>query len=142
MPKSHKHQEAPQPRNRLAAAANTARDSVDDVATRTVEIIEENPLAVLAGGLAIGAVIAALIPKSRREVRLLAPVGRQITDRARGAVDHAKESAKEQLGLSSGGDGQDGSPLVQGVLKAVATAGLAALQQQQGSRPQSHSAND
>ena len=144
MPKTAPNQPTPEPQGRFAHAADTARENLDDVTARTVEIIEENPLAVLAGGLAVGAIVAALIPKSRREMRLLAPVGRQITDRAKGAVDTAKESAKEQLGLSSGGSG-DGhgagtNPLVQSVLAALATAGLSALQKQ-GTQQQSNTGN-
>ena len=123
---------APEPQNRLAHAAGTARDGLDEAAARTVEIIEENPLAVIAGGLAVGAIVAALIPKSRREMRLLAPVGRQITERAKGAVDSVKAGASEQIGALAGGEGNGGgtNPLVQSVLAALATAGLNALQKQ------------
>lgn len=65
--------------------------------------IEEAPLLALAGGLAAGAVLAALIPASRKERELLGPVAGRIKDRAGEAVNAAKEAGQarlDELGLT------------------------------------------
>src|SRR5665213_871824 len=70
-------------RERTSAFYGSARDSARDAGRRTVEGIESNPMAVVVGGLALGVLIGALVPGSRRERELFGPVGRRITDTAR-----------------------------------------------------------
>src|SRR5215212_4553683 len=65
--------------------------------------IEEAPLLALAGGLAAGAVLAALIPASRKERELLGPVARRAKDKASDAVGAAKDAGRarlDELGLT------------------------------------------
>lgn len=50
----------------------------------------EAPLAILAGAIAAGAVLAALLPASKRERALLNPLTDNIKDRAAAAVSAAK----------------------------------------------------
>jgi hypothetical protein len=59
--------------------------------------VDGSPLLALGGGLALGALIAALLPKSKAEDRLLGSVGGRITDTARTAADAAKEAGREKL---------------------------------------------
>jgi hypothetical protein len=47
--------------------------------------------------LAVGALLAALLPKTRAEDKLLGPVGGKITDGARAAAGAAKEAGREKL---------------------------------------------
>ena len=57
----------------------------------------------LAGGLAAGAALAALIPASRKERELLGPVAGRIKDKAGEAVSAAKEAGQarlDELGLT------------------------------------------
>lgn len=75
-----------------------AIDAYDNARNTAVGGIEESPLLALAGGLAIGAVLAALIPASRKERELLGPVAGRIKDRAGEAVDAAKEAGQARLG--------------------------------------------
>ena len=106
---------------RYARAADAATDTIDSA-----------PLAVLAGGIAIGALAGALIPRSTREKELLAPVGRQLNQRATAAVAAAREAGKEEfagLGLTKGAAKHQAKSLLQGVAKAVTTAGTAAARQ-------------
>jgi hypothetical protein len=49
------------------------------------------------GGLAIGALVAALLPRTSREDELLGDVGRKINDSAREAARAAREAGKGQL---------------------------------------------
>lgn len=73
-------------------------------ATRSpTEAIDEAPLVALAAGIAAGALIAALLPVTRRERELARPVGERVTAAARGAADAARRAGSDklrELGLS------------------------------------------
>lgn len=116
------------------AAANKALDKTlagaHDAADRTAKAINANPIPVLAGGLVIGALAGALIPRSKREVELLAPVGQRIKTTATGAVTSAKQTGLAELGalgLSRDALGDQAGKLVGGILTALVTAGTAAV---------------
>ncbi len=86
-------------RDRAGSAYETAR-------RRTAEGIDSNPLAAVAGGLALGALAAALLPRTRREEELFGDVGRRLSDTAREAARAAREAGREQieeLGLNKDG---------------------------------------
>lgn len=109
------------------ATANTARD----LAHKTASGIEANPMAVLVGGIAVGVLAGAFVPRSARETKLLATVGKRITDTARGAVDAARDTAKSELdvlGLTHNAARDQVGKLLGDVVKALATAGTAALE--------------
>ena len=60
----------------------------------------------MAGGLALGMIAGALLPRTEREEQLLGPTGRKITDKAREATQAAKDAARQQideLGLTKDG---------------------------------------
>jgi hypothetical protein len=59
--------------------------------------IAKNPLALVAGGVALGAVIGALIPRPQQEKDLLAPVGKRIADGATAAAAAAREAGKAEI---------------------------------------------
>jgi hypothetical protein len=106
-----------------------AKDAAADAARRTADALESNPLAIVAGGIAIGALAGALIPRSAKEKELLAPLGRTLGERARGALDAAREAGQGELqnaGLSKDAAKDQVKSLFQGVLKAATTAGSAA----------------
>lgn len=114
-----------------ADAYDTARARVGDAAHTTVETFESNPLGVLVGGLALGALVAALLPRSQREKELLASVGRKVNAAATAALDAAKDAGRaelDQLGLTPNAARDQAKSVFQGVLKAVGTAGTAAAQ--------------
>ena len=56
-----------------------------------------NPLALVAGGIAIGAVVGLLLPRLDKERELLAPVGAKLADRARDTIDAAKEAGRAEF---------------------------------------------
>ena len=85
-------------RERTAAAYDATRDKADQARRRAAEEIDENPIVALVGGIALGAVAAAVLPRTRREVEALGPLGNKITDAARGAVDKARSAGKEKIG--------------------------------------------
>lgn len=127
----------PAPKSAVAktrAAANKALDrtldGARDAADRTVKAIDSNPIPVLVGGLAIGALAGALLPRSKREAELLAPVGQRIRATTSGAVSAAKDVGINELGalgLSKSALNDQAGKLVGNILKALATAGTAAV---------------
>ncbi|HEY0113736.1 MAG TPA: hypothetical protein VGB59_11400 [Allosphingosinicella sp.] len=86
---------------RAAEAYQTARErtaaAYASAGRRTSQGIESNPVAAVAGGLALGAIVAALLPRTQKEEELLGAVGRRINDSARDAARAARESGKQQL---------------------------------------------
>ncbi|KTT70015.1 hypothetical protein [Sphingomonas endophytica] len=112
-------------------ALDTAKHRAEDAAHKAGEALETNPLAVLAGGLVLGAIVAAVLPRSQREKELLASVGRKLNAAATAALDAAKEAGRselDQLGLTPNAARDQAKSLFQGVLKAAGTAGSAAAQ--------------
>jgi len=122
---------------RMESALATARGATNDAlhetrkaAARAGKAIETNPLAVVAGGIAIGLAAGALLPKTKRESELLGPVGKRLTGVATGAAEAAREAAKAELGslpLSKDAAKAQVSKLIDQVAKAVSSAGEAAL---------------
>lgn len=84
-------QHNPTPRERAIDAYESARE-------RTTDGIGQAPLLALAGGLAVGALLAALIPASRKEKELLGPVTDRIKDKATDAASAAREAGQQRLG--------------------------------------------
>lgn len=112
--------------DRVAAAYAAAREKTGQAG----EKIEANPLAALLGGIAIGAIAGALIPRLAKEKELLAPLGDKIGEAARAALDAGKTAgsgALEEAGLSSDQIRQQVSKLVEQALKAASEAGTAAV---------------
>jgi len=111
---------------RVAAAYAAARDKTGQAG----EKLEANPLAALLGGIAIGAIAGALIPRLAKEKELLAPLGEKIGEAARAALDAGKTAgsgALEEAGLSSDQIRAQVSKLVEQALKAASEAGTAAV---------------
>lgn len=95
----------------------------------TAQTIDAAPLAVLAGGIAVGALAGALIPRSQKEKDLLAPVGRELSQRASAAVAAARDTGKEEfseLGLTKRAAKGQAKSLLEGVTQALTNAGAAA----------------
>ena len=107
------------------------RDKVSDAARTAVEAIEKNPLAILVGGVAIGALAGAIIPRSAKEKELLAPLGARLGDSARQAFSAAREAGKQELGnagLTPDAARERGRSVIDGVVQALSSAGSAAAQ--------------
>ena len=79
------------------SARERAIEAYDNARERARDGIDGAPLLALGGGLALGALVAALLPKTRAEERLLGDVGGRITGGARDAFDAAKEAGREKL---------------------------------------------
>src|SRR5438477_7628730 len=110
-------------RQRAIEAYDSARDRVSDT-------LGEAPLIALAGGLAAGALIAALLPRTKSEARLVRPTARRVKETARAAYTAAKDtgSAKlDELGLNREKGEETIRSLLQGVTDAAKASGQAAF---------------
>lgn len=85
-------------RDSASHAYESTREGASSAAARAGEGIDANPLAVLAGGIALGAILGALIPKSQSEQKVLGPLGKRLSETATAAAAAAREAGKEQLG--------------------------------------------
>ncbi len=107
-------------------AYDVARDKASQAKARTSDSIDEAPLVALAGGLAVGVLLAALLPRTAQENKLLGPIGGRITGGARNAVDAAKEAGRDKLNeLNLTRDA--GSSALENIIKGVTDAALGAV---------------
>ena len=84
-------------RSRAIEAYDDAREGVAGAGKRASEGIDEAPLIALAAGLAAGALLAALLPRTKSETRLLRPTADKLTGTARAAVEAAREAGTSRL---------------------------------------------
>lgn len=84
-------------RQRAIEAYDSTRESASDASRRAGQAIGEAPLVALGAGLAVGALLAALLPATRRERQLLGPYGTRVTGAARDAADAARKVGSEKL---------------------------------------------
>jgi hypothetical protein len=107
------------------------RDAAADAARATTDAIEANPLGIVVGGLAVGALIGALLPRSDKERELLAPVGKRLNETARAAVDTAKAQGLAELesrGFTRDAAREQVKNVLGGLSAAAGKAGAAAGQ--------------
>lgn len=108
---------ASSPRQRAIEAYSDARD-------RAVDTLGEAPLLALAGGLAAGALIAALLPRTQTESRLVRSTARRVKESARSALDAARDTGTERL--SAMGLSRDkGEETIRNLLSGLADAARA-----------------
>lgn len=107
-------------------AFGNARDKASEARAIAGDGIEEAPLIALAGGLAVGVLLAALLPRTAQEDRLLGPIGEKITGGARNAVEAAKGAGRDKLAeLNITRDA--GSSAIEQIIKGVSDAALGAV---------------
>jgi len=84
-------------RQRAIEAYDGAREGVAGAGKRATDGIDEAPLVALAAGLAAGALLAALLPRTQSETRLLRPTADKLTGTARAAAEAAREAGTSRL---------------------------------------------
>jgi ElaB/YqjD/DUF883 family membrane-anchored ribosome-binding protein len=118
-------------RERAAGAYATAREKARSAGRSAADGMDQNPLAALLGGLALGAVIGALLPRTEREGQLLGAAGEKIRGAAREAGSAAREAGQEklaELGISRDHARDTIKSLLDGVIAAAGHAGSAAVE--------------
>lgn len=114
-------------RQRAIEAYGSARGRVGDAGRRAGDALDEAPLVAIAAGLAAGAAIAALLPRSRTEDRLLKPVTDRAREIAQSAIQAAKDAGRErldELGLTK----ERGSETIKSILDGARDAAKASAQ--------------
>ena len=104
-----------------------AIEAYDSAKRKATGGLEEAPLLALAGGLAAGAVLAALIPATRKERELLGPVAGRIKDKANDAVNAARDAGQarlDELGLTR----DKGSETLRSILEGAGDAAKASAE--------------
>ena len=117
-------------RQRAADAYDSARSSVSGAGRRASESLDEAPLLALAGGLAAGALIAALLPRTDAETRALRPIGKRIKGSAGAAAQAAKDAGTArlgELGLTKDRGSDVLRSIIEGATDAAKTSAQAAL---------------
>lgn len=112
-------------RDQASHALEVSRDSASSAAQKASDAIETNPLAVLAGGLALGVLVGALLPRSQKESDLLAPLGQRLRDGVTAAFDAARDAGKsemEEQGLTRDAARDQGKDLLDGLMKVLTAA--------------------
>lgn len=110
-------------------AIDSAKAGAGKVRATAADGIEANPVAAVIGGLVLGAVAGALLPRSDREAQLLRPVGSKLNEAALGAFAAAKEAGRQSLsehGLSRDAAREQVGKLVDAATKTATAAGSAA----------------
>ncbi|OYY67076.1 hypothetical protein [Sphingomonas sp. 28-62-11] len=121
-----------------SSAIETVVDTAQAAARRTAAGIDSNPLAVLAGGIAVGVLAGALLPRTDRETEMLGPVGKRLTESAAAAARAARDAGTAELmaaGISRDAARAQVGKLIDGVITAVKTAGDAATKANQPAPP-------
>lgn len=112
------------------SARERAIDAYESAREQAREQVGGSPLLALGGGLALGALVGALLPKTKAEVRMMGKVGSRITTSARDAYDAAKDAGREKLSeLNITRDAGAGAvqSLIDGIGEAARSSGQAAV---------------
>lgn len=80
-----------------ARGAENSKQMARNAQQKSSEAIDTNPLVSVAGGLALGAIIGALLPTTQRERKLMGETGKKINNRASAAINAAKEAGRERM---------------------------------------------
>lgn len=84
-------------RTRAIEAYDSALDSASSAGRKAGDSIGDAPLIALGAGVALGAVLAAIIPTTRKERDLLRPYGDRVTGAARDAAEAARQAGSDKL---------------------------------------------
>ena len=110
-------------------ARQRAIDAYGRAGRRATDSLGEAPLIALAGGIAAGALIAALLPRTASETRLVRPTARRVRETARDAVEAARQTGTDklnELGITREKGEETIRSLFEGVSDAVKASGQAA----------------
>jgi ElaB/YqjD/DUF883 family membrane-anchored ribosome-binding protein len=116
-------------REAAARGVQQSRDIAHNVAIKTNDGIDKNPLAIVLGGIALGAIVGALLPTTEREKKVMGKTGKKLNKKAKEMAKAAKAAGKQQvdsLGLNGDAVREQFRDLVSKAALAVKAAGEAA----------------
>lgn len=115
----------------MSKIGENIKSATDSAKTKTSDGIDKNPLAIVLGGIAIGAIIGALLPRTERETKVLGNAGKNLNKKVRKIADAAKVAGMGQvdtLGLNGEAMRAQFRELVSKAALAVKAAGQAATE--------------
>ncbi len=118
-------------RERAGETISTAGERFREATADAAQALEASPLIALAGGIAIGVLIGALLPRSARETDLYGAVGDRLNAAAREAAGAAKDAGREKLadmGISRSHARDTVRTILDAALAAATSAGGAAIE--------------
>lgn len=77
--------------------SSTTTSKVKDATRRAGETISSNPTGAMVGGLAVGALLGMVVPATRRETTMLAPVGQRLATVAREKAREAAHAGRQKV---------------------------------------------
>lgn len=107
-----------------------ARQRAMEAYESATDTLGQAPLLALAGGLAAGALIAALLPRTDAESKLVRPTAKRVKDTARVAFEAAKDTGTrrlDELGLNRDKGEETIRSLLEGLTDAAKASANAAL---------------
>jgi len=110
-----------------ASARQRAVEAYENARDRATDTLGEAPLIALAGGIAAGALIAALLPRTRTEEKLVRPTARRVRETAKAAYKAARDTGSErldELGLNR----EKGEDTIRNLFKGISDAARASGQ--------------
>lgn len=113
-----------------AGARQRAIEAYEGARDRAADTFSQAPLIALAGGIAAGALIAALLPRTETESRMVRPTARRVKKSAREALNAARDTGSQrldELGLNRDKAQETVRTLLDGVAEAAKASANAAL---------------
>lgn len=98
-------------REKADIAYQETRKRAGATGKRAQEAVQDNPVAAVLGGLAVGALIGALLPRGKSESKLLGNIGSRINDAGRGQLD--------KMGLSADAARDKVTKMIDGAVSAM-----------------------
>jgi hypothetical protein len=80
----------------------TSSGRFSDLGSSASSQIDNSPLIALGAGLALGAVLGAVLPASDKEREILGPCGKKLNDAGTGAIDRGRGMAKQKFDEMAG----------------------------------------
>jgi hypothetical protein len=124
-------------RERAISAYDEARGRIRGAGRSAGDQLGDAPLLTLGGGLALGALIATLLPVGRRERDLVAPLAGRVKDSASAAASAARQAGEArlgELGLTRDKGSEALRSIVDGAADALRTSAKAAAEAVRGER--------
>ena len=128
-------------REKAAESVAVTKDAAKRAVAKSEETITNSPLAIVAGGAALGAILGLLLPKSNVEEKTIGGAGRKLNETAKTAYEAAKDASREQveeMGLTNDNMREQFKDLFSKAIEAAKTAMAAAQdavkEEQQGKK--------